>query len=469
MRLTNLLPIFISSCSAQTYNNYNEYTDIRDASTNNQDTGDIVDLGVAVVPENVDSELPENDIASLPTAPTPVNINLNLQESAILKCNRPSEQTSPSVMEVNRQNDNQNIVWDYAKDMAAYEAQDVNIIVLYNVVDVNKKDVSHLDGQVSVSQGNDDIYLETKTISSGGVYVCRNPNRGQDEIYSVIEVSVINEPELYIGDSKFVAGETVAFTCEASGAYPKPEMTLFLDDIEITTNNNNNNPVQISTGQDAETSLYTVTAEYTFTVDESARELSFKCVADSEDWPNGPISKIENKRVEFSPIISSIKNTEITVGTKIQSIECEILSYPDSQISWSWEGFSGARISKDNKLIIDNAKIETHNNKTVTCTAVNSHGSDTKSATLSVITPEAAARSGGIGSNLILIIGIVIGIILLSIIGFTVVLKRKKNSSQYETNENNKEAGPEGVDYEQNPEREALAPEEQHTQKELMM
>jgi hypothetical protein len=63
-------------------------------------------------------------------------------------------------------------------------------------------------------------------------------------------------------------------------------------------------------------------------------------------------------------------------------------------------------------------------------------------------------------------------VIILSIVGFVVFVKRNKHGSEYKTKEGDKESGsgPQGVDYEQNPEREALTKDDQknHNEEVLM-
>lgn len=72
-------------------------------------------------------------------------------------------------------------------------------------------------------------------------------------------------------------------------------------------------------------------------------------------------------------------------------------------------------------------------------------------------------------SNTILMIGVIVAAVLLAVLGGIVTYRRCSQQADYQTREDGKTAGPDGISYEQNPEVEALAPGEDKVQKELLM
>lgn len=187
------------------------------------------------------------------------------------------------------------------------------------------------------------------------------------------------------------------------------------------------------------------------------------------------ITKTSN--VNFKPTDPIFSQTQLEQSQSPQEVRCSAESYPSHTTEWQGleENFDASTYTfgeNNQSIIFNNVTIDTHNNKTLTCLVSNDYGRAQNSMSITVVMPVAQSQSSSMGSTTILIIGIVIGVIVLSIIGFIVFAKRNKQGSEYQTNEGDKDggAGPEGVDYEQNPEREALTKEdEQAHSKELMM
>jgi len=463
MRLLHKLTILlIPSSLAQ-----DEYTAV-------DDYGQALDLDYEASPE-LNSEA-NVEVQATEVAVDTQNLTVNLpdQEAVSLQCGNPE-----NVVEVSKNGDgadgsdntapqSNTIVWDWAKNMADFEANEKYIISVNGELDLKKRVLSQLDGQIS-ADGENDLQLDATSVSAAGVYSCRRID-GEDVVYSIYDVSIISEPTMSIGDSVMVAGKSMNFNCDAKDAYPEVELSLYVDDELIDASN-----LSQSTDQDQETLLYTTLAEYTLQIpSDQQAPYKFRCEA-SNSALSQPISLTETKDVEFQPVIESISGLEIPVGASEHVIDCVTNWKPEGTVKWIYDEAKlpegTIKLSEDSsQIIITNASFELHHNQTLKCVASNNHGSTYSEAQVTVVEASADPQSAGMDSNTVLIIGIVVGIIILSVIGAVVFISRRKKAQNYETNEADKEAGPEGVDYEQNPEREALAPGEENTQqKELLM
>ena len=481
----------------------------------------------------------------VPTVPYPER---NSKLEKVIESSNTNRNQNP-----NQKNPSQNFIWDYSKTLKAYQNKDTNVIVIYNEIDLNKKDIIHLKGQVSVSVDLDDaaassssvpnIRLKPKNINSSGIYICRDPTpRG--EIFNIIEVEVISVPKnLEINEfegeepTRYILGQQANFNCIAKNAYPSPNLKFYVGDELVSESA----PIR-KNDQDPSTKLFTNqinVSKFINTTTKNFQHLIVKCVAEHPAWYKPVVEKLLIN-LEFKPIIAEIgvvkyPNFEPPANTNLE-LKCDFISNPVAEMTWlglekidrqfynltettenpesnSMTNAKNTLTSSTtltlinffkNKNIFANTKNTNYNNLTIGCSARNIHGNDENFINLSDMFIKLLKRQTAIAamtendgiigtdsnkprgrfflnsnlkaqitemisSNTILVIGIIIAIVILSLIGLTVILRRRRHGSTYITNEGNYDAGPEGVDYEQNPMREALTAEERETEKELLM
>jgi len=366
-----------------------------------------------------------------------------------------------------------NLAWTYASNQQDYDDQKTHYFVFGSNAMFGSSFVNKLEDSVKLNENQNNnspsISLTANSRDIQGVYAC--VNTGTKEVYAVYDVRVYSEPTVSLSSTALVAGQTGKITCEVANAWPEASFRM-------TVNNQQVDNIIISDYEnEKKLKGYTLEANYDFDV--NARQAEVSCTVSQKDdsisfWK--PISAEEVFDVYFAPETPVITNyDQIRVGGSDQDnqIECTAEASPSfDKIEWQLQNLDQSlyNIIENGRIVtFNNVTAETHNNVSVICTVSNQYGSNQIAQQLTVIEPLSDYSIGGMGSNTVLVIGVVIAVIVLGLIGLFVTVNRKRTASRYETNETDKEASPEGVDYEQNPEREALAPEERDTKKELLM
>ena len=360
--------------------------------------------------------------------------------------------------------DRNTIIWDYSISEQAYQKKDSKIIVLYDKLDLNKKDVLQLKSQIKLlkKDNSETLKLSAKNTKIAGIYQCRTGSRNV-AVKNVYEVKVISKPKLeIIENGPFVEGKEGDFSCVAKNGLPKSKLEILslksglaLGALDVT------HKYKLLPNKTSESEIFeengTITSKINqlFRIKENERSVVVTCQASSDEtqtdnswpWKTSQIQIEQEILIQYPPIIKEIKNTNLLENSSANHmISCEADSYPEANIKWELdESLKKLRnLSEDKKtLIFNNIKFTDFNNKKITCLAENIHGKSNKTVTLKVVDEATFTKSqksetatsslsSYFGEHTILVCFLGISFIVLSAVCLIVVFKRKRHERQYD-------------------------------------
>ena len=430
-----------------------------------------VDSGLNIDLNNIDDVISENVIPETNT------IIINLGDETTILCG--DHQGSET------------LAWDYSQDLSHFQDHDSNVVVMYNEPQVSKKDTRHLDGQLSMAAGNDsNIVINAENLDASGVYVCYDG----DKKYSINHVKIINLPSVSIPDDMTIksGASDNTISCQANNAYPKPVLSLYLGEELLAASS-----VDSDTQPNYEGFYDEILNYETLALREDQKMVNIKCVASHIDWPT---DVIENRLIEaeYAPAIVTMEgcssdnnsNTCQLAKNASPTLSCKSESNPDAKITWpnlaeNFPAENSFTENNDGTVTLNNINAETFANKTITCRATNTHGSDEMTKNIIIIEPSASSETGGLSTTTIIIVISVLVVILIVILIAIFLVKKQSDSPVEEdeeadlakplkdtTNENGENSGEQAeaqvqqVDYRQDPETEAMTKEDKEVTKE---
>lgn len=394
----------------------------------------------------------------------PTNTNYNEQQVLIdseitLRCAQPLESADAA-------SDETQLVWEYSKNREHDQKEWFYIVAMGGQLDLNRGTVNHLDQQI-FETNEQDLIIRPKELSASGIYKCKQ--WGSKQALVAYRVTVIAKPEIKLTNERdvMVAGQKHRFICEARGAFPAPAISWYWNGQIYSDGTPSEESETTSNGLHTLVSTidFSLASDYT----QDKFELECRAIAASQSWQDQTQSNI--LEVEFAPSTPQIENTVVLGNSQTEHlITCgtEVEAKPVPEYEWVIDPrMKNYTTIIYNKLAVYNVPLSM-NKTSVMCRVKNKHGSEENSVDL-VVVETRAEESTKMGSNTILMIGVIVAAVLLAALGGIVTYRRCSQQADYQTREDGKTAGPDGISYEQNPEVEALAPGEEKVQKELLM
>jgi len=354
------------------------------------------------------------------------------------------------------------ITWSYASNRKSAQENDLDVFYTNGKFSFSHPQVQHLEEQVS-SYSDSNLLITPTSFSSNGVYRCKSWSSQQSADY-LLKVYSIPSAEITTSQDFILFDTPTDIKCSVEGGEPTPIITWYVNGSPVSE-------AQISNAdsKDIFTSMTTITSTATLSVQNSG-EVSVECKITSQGLPEefsyeGTTAQ-KIFRVESAPR-EAILSRNVVSNDREEFINCDAEASPEAEYEWVLsEGFKNYSSIDGNELTLKNIPLNL-NGSEITCIAKNMHGSTSTKEVILVVDGSLAAKSS-FTSNKILFVGILVAIVILALIGGIVSQRRCSQQASYRTNED-KQATPDGISYEQNPEREALAPDEKNVQKELLM
>lgn len=363
-------------------------------------------------------------------------------------------------------------IWEYSKTPEHDAKSWFSVVAVNGILDLQKGSINHLSDQVSENPvTSNSLSIKPTSIDAAGIYRCKEWGKSDSVAY---KVSVFSKPGVLLEseETKMVAGKNHKFSCKAENAFPKPEITWYWNG-QVYTSEDSENFEKFQT--DAKTGLFNVESGINFQLEKSFKDEEFELecrVTSVGQWDDQTQAQI--LPVEFSPSKPVIDNIEFLGETDDQEnqhiITCgdNVKAKPEPDFEWTFDPrLKNHTTVMHNKMTVFNVPLS-YNGSMVTCKVKNVHGSEETTVKLVVLEFKVEDQAN-MSSNTILMIGVIVAAVLLAVLGGIVTYRRCSQQADYQTREDGKTAGPDGISYEQNPEVEALAPGEDKVQKELLM
>lgn len=355
------------------------------------------------------------------------------------------------------------ITWSYAPNIKDALNNDLNVFYTSGKFSFHHPQVQHLEEQVSgLSDSN--LLISPIAFTVNGVFRCRSWSSSKTIDYSLTVYS-IPSARITTEDNFLVKDQVSSVTCNVEGGEPSPDITWFVNGSPVSEDSIIN-----TKKADVFSSITTIESTAQITVTNSG-EVSVECKISSQGLPEefayeGTTAQ-KVFQVQSAPSAVSFSRTVVS-NDGDQFILCEAESTPIPEFEWKLgAAFKNFSTIDDNRLTLSNVPLNL-NGTEITCIAKNRHGSSQTKEIIFVVDGSLSDKST-FTSNKILFVGIIVAIVVLALIGGIVAQRRCSQQTHYNTNEDKHRETPDGISYEQNPEREALAPDERNVQKELLM
>lgn len=362
-------------------------------------------------------------------------------------------------------------IWEYAESKQHFTKKWYYTIALNGKLDLSRPQVAHLADQLIEDPESTALKIIPSNLRVGGVYRCKDWGADQDGPRATYNVDVIAPPVVSFSQSDgsvVISGKTHQFVCTAADASPKPVISWFQDGEPYT-----GEITQEHESVDDTTKLSSVISEIAISLDSgfTAESFNLACHASTADNSYSPVINSKQVPVEFAPSKPKIKDFQmVAMLNQDHIITCgDVESRPEADYEWTYDPkLANYTVTLHNRMTLQRVPTAL-NGSQISCKAINKHGESVQDAELVVVKAMPQGADAGMGSNTILMIGVIMAALVLAILGGIVTYKRCSHRQDYHTREDGKTAGPDGISYEQNPEVEALAPGEEKVQKELLM